>query len=57
MNQLSTLHDLIPLVPPARYSIGLVQRRDKSDDPALSLARAALMTLKGGASGEAKLRP
>jgi DNA-binding transcriptional LysR family regulator len=49
---------LRPLVPPARYSIGLVQRRDKPDDPALALARAALMTLgQGGrASGEAKLR-
>ena len=35
-----------PLAPPARYSIGLVQRRDKPDDPALALTRAALMTLR-----------
>jgi hypothetical protein len=51
-----------PLVPPAHYSIGLVQRRDKPDDPVLALTRAALMTLgdarpKDRASGEAKLRP
>ena len=50
-----------PLAPPARYSIGLVQRRDKPDDPALALTRAALMTLgdarpRSRASGEAKLR-
>jgi DNA-binding transcriptional LysR family regulator len=36
---------LRPLAPPARYSIGLVQRRDKPDDPALALVRAALLTL------------
>ncbi len=51
-----------PLTPPARYSIGLVQRRDKPDEPALAVMRAALLTLgearpTGGASGEAKLRP
>ncbi len=34
-----------PLLPPARYSIGLVQRRDKPEDPALALMRTALMTL------------
>jgi len=34
-----------PLAPPARYSIGLAQRRDKADDPALAITRAALMTL------------
>lgn len=34
-----------PLMPEARYSIGLVQRRDKPDDPALALAREALMKL------------
>jgi DNA-binding transcriptional LysR family regulator len=50
-----------PLAPPARYSIGLVQRRDKPDDPALAAMRAALMALGdarpgGRACGEAKLR-
>ncbi len=36
-----------PLAPPARYSIGLVQRRDKPDDPALAVMRAALLGLGG----------
>ncbi len=34
-----------PLAPPARYSIGLVQRRDKPDSPALAVMRTALLTL------------
>jgi len=42
-----------PLFPPARYSIGLVQRRDKPNDPALALMRAALMTLGGKAPSAA----
>lgn len=47
-----------PLLPPARYSIGLVQRRDKPADPAFTIMRAALLTLggaapAGGTSGEA----
>jgi len=36
---------LRPLGPPVHYTIGLAQRRDKPDEPALAVTRAALMGL------------
>jgi DNA-binding transcriptional LysR family regulator len=36
---------LRPLSPPVHYTIGLAQRRDKPDEPALVLTRAALLGL------------
>jgi len=36
---------LRPLVPPVHYTIGLAQRRDKPDEPALAITRTALLEL------------
>jgi DNA-binding transcriptional LysR family regulator len=40
-----------PLDPPLVRTLGLIQRRDKPDDPALRVVRNVLLTLADGAAG------
>lgn len=49
---------LRPLVPPVVIATGLIQRRDKPDDPALAIVRAALLELgkRPGPGGDRRNR-